>query len=848
MLLFALPMFARMQVTTEELTLTAGEPFTFGISTATSDSSYSWVLSRHQQILETQANRFFRGILAEPGTAELMLTVRSPAGTEESFAIPVRSLPPISITPTDQNVVRAIVRTEPPAIGSDRRVSLPQAGGTLLLYADESTGSIREYRIDVDTRMDSDGDKVPDNDADNRIHPSFIDGSAFLMSLVPSPGEMDRTVQLRVFGSQGEVSDARITIHFDPSLTLTPALATLPPIDVLRHAVILPESGGMVQLDASGTSGGASRYSLDLDLTRDTSGDSDPTNDDDTSGTAFERSGEELILFFPANGTNERRVGLTVEDRSGNRKQTTVTLLFGENAVPSIPPSSEGSLPTITSDTPVLRVGTEFSLIVEHAPVLTSVFVWDLQGDGTPDTETTTPTLLLRPDAPGMLPVNVTFRDAAGGVLGTAQATFTVNTPGTEGTGETGEELPTDSSVRIDITEENDSITFRPVGENNLPLASLYATWEFGDRTKSYLRTPTHTYGEAGEYEVTLTLTDIATGRVIATAKSNVTAKGITDTPEVRTSGVFAGLFRTFRFMFRVMLFVLILLILLSTGGLIFFAIAARREGITLRAKLIAYREGLHRGFDGREESARVPEILEAASLPRRAGTEPPPMKLVPEEVTKKAEVPKSVPPPPSAPAVSKPPPPPPPPPKPTPVPPPNVPKIEVSKKQEPAQSASPAEATKLPAWLVQGDQTPSVTPQSSPKGEASRAPKAHSSPPPLKPATPPPPSSAPPPPPSAPAANVPMPAWLATGIEKGKVEPVKNLPPPPAPKVALPSGTPPAPPQVAPKEGEILPDDAQVATLRAELPKEENKGEESQGEKPIPKDEPGGGDHPKNA
>ncbi|HLD07920.1 MAG TPA: hypothetical protein VJB60_02550, partial [Candidatus Peribacterales bacterium] len=164
-LLFALPMFARMQVTTEELTLTAGEPFTFGISTATSDSSYSWVLSRHQQILETQANRFFRGILAEPGTAELMLTVRSPAGTEESFAIPVRSLPPISITPTDQNVVRAIVRTEPPAIGSDRRVSLPQAGGTLLLYADESTGSIREYRIDVDTRMDSDGDKVPDNDA-----------------------------------------------------------------------------------------------------------------------------------------------------------------------------------------------------------------------------------------------------------------------------------------------------------------------------------------------------------------------------------------------------------------------------------------------------------------------------------------------------------------------------------------------------------------------------------------------------------------------------------------------------------------------------------------------------------
>jgi len=92
------------------------------------------------------------------------------------------------------------------------------------------------------------------------------------------------------------------------------------------------------------------------------------------------------------------------------------------------------------------------------------------------------------------------------------------------------------------------------------------------------------------------------------------------------------------------------------------------------------------------------------------------------------------------------------------------------------------------------------------------------------------------------------MPAWLATGIEKGKVEPVKNLPPPPAPKVALPSGTPPAPPQVAPKEGEILPDDAQVATLRAELPKEENKGEESQGEKPIPKDEPGGGDHPKNA
>ncbi len=859
--LLSLPLSASLQTMPWELTVTKGEPVTIGVETKLENPVYSWVLAKDEQILKTQAGRFFETVIPDEGLVNLSLAVRSGDTSEETYAFLLRSESKIEIDPTESSFVRAVLRSSPPAIGLERRVVLPADGGTLLLHMDESTGSIAEYRIDVNTAVDSDGDTVPDNDADNRVHPSFFDGSVFPLNIVPAPSERERGMQLRVLGANGEMSEARIIVVFDSSMPLIPILTTLPPKDPVERVLRLPAEGGIVRFDASESQGGASRFSLDLNLQEDSDGDGTLTNDNDVQATAFERSGQEItILLQPRSGESWRDVALTVMDRAGRSETLMQKIAFGNGVIPSAPPGD----PRIVANVPFLTVGNEFSLTVENAPLGTSSYAWDLQSDGAPDTETTVPTLLLKPDAPGVLPVRVSLRDPFGAILSNVQKEFTVQPAGTE-----APSSPTATgSLRIDVVSEDLSVTFSPVGENTRD-PTVLPMWEFGDGTKSYLLTPVHLYSQAGAYEVQLTLTDQIGGRIISSAKESITVYGGTGPSEPVNAGggFFRGALRTAGFILTVVLFVLVLLLILTGATLGFLSVKGRSENKSLKEMLQIYKQSIFgKGEEGTPE--RVPKIIEASAAPKKPSDEPLPMKLVVPDVAdgKKPspapELPKPAPQPQAAQPV-----PPPPVRKPEqPLPPP--PEVKKPIPQVSKEATPQGEAAQLPPWLTPSSKEkisvpPVTTPGSkiAPPPVQSPKPNGVANPVPPIPKAPPPPPSAPrpapaneipkpvsvppviPPPPSpiAPAPQEPapqdakkteppatqngvMPSWLKQGMEKAEEKKPEALPvPKEAPPKELPKVTPPmlltSPPSPVPEEP--------IAIIRAELPEDEGKHEE---------------------
>ncbi|MEQ1849030.1 MAG: PKD domain-containing protein [Candidatus Peribacteraceae bacterium] len=96
----------------------------------------------------------------------------------------------------------------------------------------------------------------------------------------------------------------------------------------------LPEQGGLLKIDPSASTGRIDRFSLDLDTTLDSNGDGNPTNDDDTVGTSFEKIGSPIfVAMLPRPG---RSVSLTVTNTRGDQPYTlALPVLYGVTVTPS---------------------------------------------------------------------------------------------------------------------------------------------------------------------------------------------------------------------------------------------------------------------------------------------------------------------------------------------------------------------------------------------------------------------------------------------------------------------------------------------------------------------------------
>lgn len=81
------------------------------------------------------------------------------------------------------------------------------------LEFDKSIGDIVEYRVDKNIYFDTDGDGDPENDVDNRDHPSFTTGETWTTNYSPSWAPV--APRLTVVDSKGQTSSATRRFYFE---------------------------------------------------------------------------------------------------------------------------------------------------------------------------------------------------------------------------------------------------------------------------------------------------------------------------------------------------------------------------------------------------------------------------------------------------------------------------------------------------------------------------------------------------------------------------------------------------------------------------------------------------------
>jgi hypothetical protein len=70
--------------------------------------------------------------------------------------------------------------------------------------------------IDIDTKIDSDLDGVPDNDKDNKDTASYTDGSVFAISNLASVKSRNREMKISLIGSDGAtIASQKIPVIFN---------------------------------------------------------------------------------------------------------------------------------------------------------------------------------------------------------------------------------------------------------------------------------------------------------------------------------------------------------------------------------------------------------------------------------------------------------------------------------------------------------------------------------------------------------------------------------------------------------------------------------------------------------
>jgi PKD repeat protein len=553
-------------------------------------------------------------------------------------------------------------------------------------------------------------------------------------------------------------------------------LRTDPEADAVSGEIHLPASGGSIRLLPGDSLGDIVSYAIDINAAVDTSGDGDPDNDGDNALHPSFQTGEAWTVNLRAlPGERERWLKLTVVDASGMTDSVEHKILFD-----TVSPPPQGEL-TLTSDQPILRMGEQFTLRLQNIPAGVSVFSWDLQSDGKEDTQTSVPSLLLEPDAPGVLPVRVTLLNAGGIGVATVSREFHVGPLDGMGQNETPPEEEAGITLRIDAEAEELKVVFHPELTSPLNLLELYPTWTFGDGGRSFLLEPTYSYATAGTYDVTLTLQDPVTQDEVASARATVTVTGApAPEPSEEGSGFLDSIGSLFSGIFAAVLFIAGIFVLLFLLIFAFLFIQARMKKRSVSDTLADWKKTFFRGVD--EQPA-----LSKTELPK---VTPPSLKKLGEEKPLEMVVP---PPKPSTSLDSLPtgqagardlrpskPSTPPTPPKSAPPPP------------APKPPAAPivTEDAVLPPWLRPKSAPPPPPPKPSPSvPSAPSTPPSSSKPPtlpPPKPVTPPPPPSLdslpvrqagardlrpPTPPPSAP-----LPPWLE--------KPKPTLPPqPPEPK-----------------------------------------------------------------
>ncbi|HPO05984.1 MAG TPA: PKD domain-containing protein, partial [Candidatus Gracilibacteria bacterium] len=141
-----------------------------------------------------------------PTQARVTLIAENGETTQMELSVMVNS---VSLR---SQALKAVIQTYP-VLGDDNRIHLKGDEAELLIFAGNSTGAIKEYRIDLDAKLDANGDGKTDNDIENKSDNSWKTGSVFKTKLKRAEG--NKIIQLLVVGENGKGSVVKRQVVWD---------------------------------------------------------------------------------------------------------------------------------------------------------------------------------------------------------------------------------------------------------------------------------------------------------------------------------------------------------------------------------------------------------------------------------------------------------------------------------------------------------------------------------------------------------------------------------------------------------------------------------------------------------
>lgn len=260
---------------------------------------------------------------------------------------------------------------------------------------------------DFDTTVDTDGNGIPDDDADSALlSPEYEfagDKDVFVgLRVTDSVGNSDQVVRkipfLKTDQERGPLGATRV-------VPLKPVLTTNPPQNQIDHRVYLTPPYSDLIFNAQQSTGKIQEYRIDTNIFVDTDGDTIPDNDIDNKthkswkdGTSFKAS------YRQSDG--DIRAKLTLVDLEGRQKSQVVDITFAE------PPKTDlnrletpdqilalfQNVPVIAFDvsTPFVQPNQEVSFDASKTKFpdeKVKEFRWDFDGDGLVDEISFEPTI-----------------------------------------------------------------------------------------------------------------------------------------------------------------------------------------------------------------------------------------------------------------------------------------------------------------------------------------------------------------------------------------------------------------------------------------------------------------------
>jgi len=473
-----------------------GEELVLNIKNKNSSSDISWIISQEGNILDTVKSKNFKYTFKKDGIYTIKVNETRNNGDINSSLIEVNvsaKLP--SFAPLEAKL------TAIPEI-KDGVITLSGEKEEVVFSFSESTGNIKNYALESDIFVDSNGDEIPDNDIDNKNDASFLSGAYFKRTYL-NTGIPSRAI-LTLTDDNGNKKQTSVTILFDEEsndLVIKPLnvkVTTLPKINK-SNVINLSRNKNSVFVFLGKSTGKIKQYKIDENLAVDSDGDGDPKNDFDNKDTESATNGISYPVTVDKNlSTQEFSVTVVGEYEEKTKIYTVKNNSSYKNENTSF------LKPLLFSSRTRILEGESVTFNIFNYPENSKVS-WDFNGDGIFEIENQDVSKVEYLYANEGIYNALFSLTEAGNEPIVQRKTITVLN---ESEGQLKTEPP--FSYFYPQTDGNKAsfISSQSKADENLANTDLSYSWDFGDGFKAQGPNVEHIYEKEGNYTVTLTVED----------------------------------------------------------------------------------------------------------------------------------------------------------------------------------------------------------------------------------------------------------------------------------------------------------------------------------------------------